>query len=297
MMNALEFIDVSLNIGSARILNNISFSVERGKIFGLVGHNGAGKTSLLRLLLGLVNTYSGKIKIFSDDELDEKRKCIGAVMDSLSVDKSLTAAQYLRNVGYMLGMTDRKTLADILNRVGLSDTGRKKIARFSLGMKRRLLIAGALVGEPEILVLDEPFNGIDPKGMSEMRLMLRTLSAEGITVLVTSHNIPELIKLASVFGVMHKGDLICSLSDAELAAMNVKKTILKTDDPNALISEMAKAFPKLSCGADSDGEVSVFGDLSINELRGNITGGLIKDIGTASMSEEEILLWKMDGNA
>lgn len=300
MMIALEFTDISLNIGGIRILNKISFTVERGRIFGLVGHNGAGKTSLLRILLGLVKGYSGRIKILSDDDLDEKRKCIGEVMDSLNVDKSLTAAGYLHNVGYMLGMSDRKKQAEILEKVGLSDTGKKKIAHFSLGMKRRLLIAGALVGEPDILVLDEPFNGIDPKGMSEMRLMLGTLSAEGITVLVTSHNIPELIKLASVFGVMHKGDFICSLSDAELAAMDVKKTILKTDDPNTLTAAMAKAFPKLSCGAGSNGEVSVFGELSDaqrSELCGKISGGLIKDILTASMSGEEILLWKMDGNA
>ncbi|MDE6727263.1 MAG: ATP-binding cassette domain-containing protein [Oscillospiraceae bacterium] len=186
----------------------------------------------------------------------------------------------------------------MLEKVGLSEVGKKRISTFSLGMKRRLIIAGALVGKPEILVLDEPFIGIDPEGMSEMRLMLGRLSNEGMTMLVTSHHIPELIKLASVFGVMCKGKFTGSIGNTELSATVRKKTVFKTDDPQGLASEINSKFPQYFC-ENASGEIMIFEELErsrCEEMRGTITARSIKDILTEPMSEEEILRWKMNGH-
>lgn len=296
-MNVLEFENIGLKIGNNVILEDVSFAVEQGGIYGLIGHNGAGKTSLIRILLGLTARYSGSIRIKGSGDLCANRKLIGAVTDSVRMDKSLTAERYLRRVGYMLGENGRGDVRGLLEKVGLSDVGKKRIGAFSLGMKRRLVMAGALVGEPEILVLDEPFNGIDPEGMSEMRLMLQRLSSEGITVLVTSHNIPELIKLASVFGVMCSGKFMGSICDAELSATVRKKTVFKTDDPHKLAAEIKSKFPQYRC-ENAAGEIMIFEELDrarCEEIRA--AAGTIKDILTQPMSEEEILLWKMNGHA
>lgn len=299
-MKALEFIDVSLRLGKSPILDKISFEVERGQIYGLIGHNGAGKTSLIRILLGLTTNYKGKLRIMSGDDLDEKRKLIGEVLDSMGADKSLTAESYLRRIGYMFGGTSRGGEKGILEKVGLSDTGNKRISQFSLGMKRRLMIAGALVGDPEILVLDEPFNGVDAEGMADMRLMLSQLASEGMTILVTSHNIPELIKLATAFGVMYKGKFLDSITYDRLAGMIRKKTIFKTDDPRILTEKIKKDFPQYSCHPTCPGEISIFDEIDPNErekIRRALPDGIIKDISVNTMSEEEILLWKMNGCA
>lgn len=298
-MNVLEFENIGLKIGNSVILEDVSFAVEQGGIYGLIGHNGAGKTSLIRILLGLTTRYSGSVRINGSGDLCANRKLIGAVTDSARMDKSLTAERYIRRIGYMLGENGRGYEQELLEKVGLSEVGKKRISAFSLGMKRRLIMAGALVGSPEILVLDEPFNGIDPEGMSEMRLMLGRLSNEGITVLVTSHNIPELIKLASVFGVMCGGKFMGSIGYAELSATVRKKTVFKTDDPHKLASEIKSKFPQYRC-ENAAGEIMIFEEPDrsrCEEIRAAVTPGLIKDILTESMSEEEILLWKMNGHA
>lgn len=297
-MNALEFENICLKIGSRQILDNISFSVKKGMIYGLIGHNGAGKTSLLRILLGLTVGFNGKIRILSDDDLNKQRIHIGAVMDSLSIDMSLSAEKYIHRVNALLGIDSPSEEKKHLERVGLTNTGKMPVSKFSLGMKRRLMIAGALIGSPDILVLDEPFNGIDPEGMAAIRLVLQQLSAEGVTVLVTSHNIPELIKLSTAFGVMHKGSFVDSITSDELAAKYVCKTVFKTNNPQLLMNQLTERLGAMDCFANSPGEISVFGELDdeqCSRLSADITEAKILNISKSRMSEEEFLLWRMNG--
>lgn len=300
-MNALEFIDISLKRGNNVILDNVSFTVERGRVYGLIGNNGAGKTSLIKILLGLTVDHKGKLRILSSEDLGGKRKHIGEVLDSVTVDKTLTAAGYLNRIAYMLNSgvyRNQKKLSELLERVGLSDVGNKKIGRFSLGMTRRLMIAAALVGEPEILVLDEPFNGIDPEGMARTRLMLGQLASEGITVLVTSHLIPELVKLADEFGVICKGKFTGSITSGELEKISRNKTVFKTDSPQILAEIIGKTTPEYFCSAERPGEISIFDELQNGErekLRAAAPSGMIREISTEPMSGEEFLFWKMNG--
>lgn len=297
-MKAIEFDKINFNIGEHKILDDVSFSVNKGTIFGLIGHNGAGKTSLLRILLGLTRGYHGDIRIMGSDRLNEQRAHIGAVMDSLTMDKSLNAAKYIHSVCYMLGVDSAEAERELLAKVGLEDAGKKPVSGFSLGMKRRLLIAGALAGSPAILVLDEPFNGIDPEGMAALRLVMQQLVAEGITVLVTSHNIPELIKLSDAFGIMHSGRFVQTITASELSVSYYDKMVLRTDNPQLLMKKLRESYPQLDCAANSPGEISVFGALSedgCDELIYRIPEADITGFHRCRMSEEEILLWRMNG--
>lgn len=298
-MKCIEFDSIKLKIGNNLILDNITFNVDAGDIYGLIGHNGAGKTSLIKILLGLINSYSGEIKIFSDRRIELQRCRIGSVIDSLGIDSNLTAEQYVHRICRMTGRLSPEIEKKTLCKVGLSDTGRKKIKNFSLGMQKRLMIAGALVSQPDLLVLDEPFNGIDPEGMAELRLLLQQLSAEGITVLITSHNIPELLKLANKFGIMHMGNFICEISETELANSQKFKTVFSTGAPQQLVSVIKKLFPDIDCYANSPREISVFqrlDDAQRKLLNSVVPDDIVTCVSVSTMNEEEFLLWKMNGH-
>ncbi len=298
-MKVIEFENIRLKIGNNLILDDVSFDINEGDIYGLIGHNGAGKTSLIRVLLGLTTTYKGKLRIFSDPKPSHQRIRIGSVIDSLNVDHRITAAQYIHRNCALTGHTSKKFEEQLLAKVGLSDTGNKKINNFSLGMKRRLLIAGALACQPKLMVMDEPFNGIDAEGMADLRLMLQQLSSEGITVLVTSHNIPELLKLSNKFGVMHKGKFICEITESDLSQTHKSKTVFSTSVPQKIVYEIKKLFPTIECYANAPGEISVFhefDEISLKQLNSTIKDNAITDVHVSTMSEEEILLWKMNGH-
>lgn len=296
-MTVLEFNNIGLKFGDSVILDDVSFEVKQGEIFGLVGHNGAGKTSLIKILLGLTARYLGNIKILSSSDLNTMRGYIGEVLDSTSFDTSLSAAQYLDRMSRLFNTYNKDNNRNILESVGLSDTGKKRISKFSLGMKRRLMIAGALVGDPKILVLDEPFNGIDPNGMADMRMMLMKLASKGVTILVTSHIISELIKFASSYAVICKGKFIDHIDGKQLSKIKKVKTIFKTDDPGALSSELDKIYSHYDQAADKLGEIAIFADLSAEECNAAraLCPELINDIAKENMNEEEILIWKMNG--
>lgn len=295
-MKAIEIENLQYKIGNARILKNVSFEVNKGEIYGLIGHNGAGKTTLLRTLLGLATHYQGNIKLFESSNLSGERVKIGAVMDCLGVDEKLSAKKYLHRVCYMLGDAGEAHEKELLEKVGLGDVGKKPINKFSLGMKRRLLIACALAGKPELLILDEPFNGIDPQGMGELRLLLQRLVSEGITILITSHIIPELIKLSTRFGVMHEGEFIADFTQEQLADASVKKTVFKTKNPLGLIEGVKQMWPHLFCVSDAVGEVSVLGKASEKEWTEICSSVSFENVNfNVPAGEEDILLWKMNG--
>ena len=294
MKKAVEFNNIKLKIGNALILDDISFDIDEGDIYGLIGHNGAGKTSLIRILLGLISNYSGSLKIYSDDKPTRQRTLIGSVIDSLEADGRATVKNYIHRICCMTGCGSTDFENRIIRLVGLTDEVKKPISNLSLGMKRRLLIACAMANQPKLLVLDEPFNGIDPEGMADFRLLFQQLSSEGITILITSHNIPELLKLSNKFGIMYKGHFVGEIMDYELSKIQKTKTVFSTAEPQHLVDELKKMFPQQECYADSPGEISLFDEIDSarqEELRKLSTG-----IRIATMSEEEILLWKMNGH-
>ncbi len=206
---------------SAPVLRDVNLAVPRGSIYGFLGPNGAGKTTTLRLLLGLLRRQRGRIRLLGM-ELGANRAAIlartGSLIEAPSLYGQLTAAENLR-VWQVVSGCAKSRIGEVLRLVGLGDTGRKRADRFSLGMRQRLGVAIALLASPELLVLDEPTNGLDPAGIIEMRELLQRLNREtGVTVLVSSHLLAEVEKLVTDVGIIRRGQLVFQGPLRELVA-------------------------------------------------------------------------------
>ena len=204
-----------------KALNGLSMNVPKGAIYGFVGKNGAGKTTLIRLICGLQEPTSGEYTLYgtksTDKEILKARRRMGAVVETPSIYLDMTAEDNLKQQYRVLGLPSYDGLADILKLVRLENTGKKKAKNFSLGMRQRLGIAIALVGDPDFLVLDEPVNGLDPQGIIEMRELILKLNREQqITVLISSHILDELSRLATHYGFIDKGQIVKEISAKEL---------------------------------------------------------------------------------
>ncbi|MFT4146555.1 MAG: ATP-binding cassette domain-containing protein [Mobilitalea sp.] len=217
--------------GSKAAINNINLNVKKGDIYGFIGRNGAGKTTLIRLASGLAKPSSGSIRLFESDDLDKQRRRTGTMIENPAVFPNLTAKQNLEYYCLLLGLDSKNTLNDMLGLVGLGDTGRKKAKNFSLGMKQRLAIAIALLGNPEFLMLDEPINGLDPTGIKEIRDLVLTLNRErDITILISSHILGELSKMATRYGVINNGIMVDEFTNKDLEKRCVAELEIKVDN-------------------------------------------------------------------
>lgn len=222
--------------GTTLALNNVSISVHRGEIYGFVGRNGAGKTTLIRVLTGIANPTSGSFTLLgaaTKNEQKEARKHIAAMVETPALYMNMTAHDNLRTTLILKGLKDESLIRSRLEEVGLSDViaSSKKAKDFSLGMKQRLGIAMALLGDPELLILDEPTNGLDPEGIREMRELLVNINKNrNITMIISSHILGELSKLATRFGFIDKGVIINEISSDDLFNKVSKSVIIKTDD-------------------------------------------------------------------
>lgn len=212
---------LSKNYKDFKALNRLSMNVPKGSIYGFVGKNGAGKTTLIRLICGLQEPTSGDYMLYgkknTDKEVVKSRRRIGAVVETPSIYLDMTAEDNLKQQYRILGLPSFDGLTDILKLVGLENTGKKKAKNFSLGMRQRLGIAIALVGDPDFLVLDEPANGLDPQGIIEIRELILKLNREHqITVLISSHILDELSRLATHYGFIDGGRMVKEISAKEL---------------------------------------------------------------------------------
>ncbi|HAP7547593.1 TPA: ATP-binding cassette domain-containing protein, partial [Enterococcus faecium] len=191
--------------------------IKRGMIYGLIGENGAGKSTFMRTIMGLISIDEGSIELFGTTDLQAARRRMGQSIETPALYPELTARDNLRIQAANGGVSDRE-IEDLLKMMRLENTGKKKAKNFSLGMRQRLAIANALITNPEFLILDEPTNGMDPAGMAEMREIIQRLVKErGITVLLSSHLLDELSQIATHYGILHEGHLIKELSKEELA--------------------------------------------------------------------------------
>lgn len=235
-MNMLEVVDLSLRYGDQQVLNHISFSVEKGKIIGLLGPNGAGKSSILRILAGLVFPETGCLKIEgkSQKSFSDLRSYCGYLIESPSFYPYLSAIQNLKLIK-KINSCD-VDLNELLSKVGLKETHNKKVKHFSMGMKQRLAIAQALLRSPEILILDEPFNGLDPNGFQDLISLLKDLNKKGITIIVSSHLLNELEQLSDYFILLHRGNVEMNISKIELlkSKNNIAFTLLDAPSINVL---------------------------------------------------------------
>lgn len=221
-------------------LYDVSINLEAGKIYGLIGQNGAGKTTLMRVIAGLSFPTNGSIELFgrkTEKELQIERKRIGCMIEYPSFVPAMTAKENLRMHRIMRGIPNEEVEDELLELVGLSGTGKKKAKNFSLGMKQRLGLAITLIGNPELLILDEPINGLDPLGVVEIRNLLKRLNEEKqITILISSHNLPELYQTATDYIIIHKGEVKKTLSLQQLEDHCKHHLLITSNQPERLVS-------------------------------------------------------------
>jgi len=224
-------------------VNNININIYRGEIYGLVGKNGAGKTTLLKMIGGLITPTNGDITFMghSGKERNKVLSRIGSLIEIPGLYPGMTAYDNLKLKCICTGINRKGYMEEILDTVGLGNVGRKKVSQFSLGMKQRLGIAMALVGEPDLLLLDEPINGLDPQGIAEVRKTLLELSKKkDITIIISSHILEELSKVATNFGFINHGELVKELSHDELDTACNEHIQLKMPNPDRALPILDK---------------------------------------------------------
>ena len=200
---------------------NVSMHVPKGQIYGLLGRNGAGKTTIMKMLLGLVKKDSGSVTLFNQVMADYQSGIyarIGSTIESPGFYSNLTAVENLSVFSRLRGKVDRNKIRKALGVVGLPYQDKKIFSKYSLGMKQRLAIANAIVNDPELLIFDEPTNGLDPIGIAEMRTLIRRLSHEcGKTILISSHQLSEMEQMVDWIGIIHEGRMLeeCSYQQLE----------------------------------------------------------------------------------
>lgn len=264
---------LSKNYRHFKALNELSMNVPKGSIYGFIGKNGAGKTTLIRLICGLQNPTGGDYELYgiknTDKNIIKSRRRMGAVVETPSIYMDMTAEDNLKQQCLVLGLPSFDDIPQILELVGLSDAGKKKAKNFSLGMKQRLGIAVALIGNPDFLVLDEPVNGLDPQGIIEIRELILKLNREKqITVLISSHILDELSRLATHYGFIDKGQMLKEISAKELENVCRKCMRIEVSDTKALARILDEM--KIEYKIYSDTQADIFAKISISHLTSSL---------------------------
>ena len=241
----LQTINLTKRFKNKVAVDKVNITLCRGDIYGFIGRNGAGKTTAMRLILGLAFPDEGDVVFFGGEEKSKARKKIGSLIEAPGIYKSCTAYENMKRFSILYGGTDEDIKRN-LELVGLSDTGNKKAGQVSLGMKQRLGIAISLLGNPEIMVLDEPVNGLDPEGIKEIRdCILRLKEEKGVTFLISSHLLDELAKIVTKYGIINDGRLVEEISAEELEKRCESGLKIIVDDGEKSEEILRSRFPEL----------------------------------------------------
>ena len=226
-----------------KAVNNVSMHIKQGEIYGFIGRNGAGKTTFLKMISGMTCPTSGEISLFgySGNEMKKMFSRIGTLIEAPGLYPNFTAYENLKLKCLCIGLNKKGYINALLKTVGLSDVGKKKVKNYSLGMKQRLGIAMALIGEPDLLVLDEPINGLDPQGIAEVRDTIFKLNKErNITIIISSHILEELSKIATNYGIIHNGELIEEMTREQLMSKCCEHIEIKLKNPELACNVLDK---------------------------------------------------------
>ena len=283
-------------------LDHINLTLRRGEIYGFVGENGAGKTTTIRLITGLSFPTEGRLSLFGksgEKQLQKQRARIGCMVENPALYKNMTAVQNLEAQRIQRGIPNKECIAETLKLVGLTDTGKKAVRHFSLGMRQRLGIAMALLNDPEFLILDEPINGLDPSGIVEIRELMKRLNRErGMTLLVSSHILNELYQTATRYIFLHKGCLLEELTQSELDEKCRRHIAIKTDDAAKAATVLEKGLQTSNFQVMPDGTVRLYDHLDDLETVARTLSGaglLVTGLSLAGDSLEDYFLNKIGG--
>ena len=269
MEYVIETVNLSKKFPGKLAVDKANIHVQKGDIYGLIGKNGAGKTTAMKMILGTLFPTEGEVILFGNKNLNQERRKIGSLIEAPGLYRGCTAYENMKRFSLLYG-GDEKDIANLLEFVGLADAKKTKVGNFSLGMKQRLGIALALLGNPEILVLDEPINGLDPAGIKEIRDIILELNRKrGVTVLISSHLLDELGKIATRYGIIHDGQLIEEVSAKDLQERCKTCLIIETNDLEKTKAVLTKA-KLLDTYSEKEGKLFIYTHLEepykFNEL-------------------------------
>ena len=264
----LKISNLTKTYGAKRVLEDVSFEIKRGKIYGFIGENGAGKTTAIRAITGLSPIEQGSVELFGQTEdkgLAVARRKMGCLVERPILELNKTARENLLSQELLYGNSDSTKIDKILDRVGLGDVRNKKVADFSLGMKQRLGIAIALINDPELLILDEPVNGLDPMGMVDVRELLISLCRDdGITIVISSHILAELYQLATDYIIISHGHIISTLSKDELDDLCTTHIVMETEHNDEALRVLSESG--ISTVDNDEGTIRIFDNVNTKDV-------------------------------
>ena len=271
-MYVLETHDLCKKYKEHLVVNNVNMHIEEGDIYGFVGENGAGKTTILRLITGLANPTSGKFTLFGvdsdSDEINIAKEKLSGIVETVSLNKSMDA---LDNLKLQCLITNTKKsdeeLIQLIEKVGLNyqEIKTKKVGNFSLGMRQRIGIACIMISNPKFVLLDEPMNGLDPQGFIDVREVILKLKEEGVTFLISSHILSELDKICNKIGFISHGVLLDEISIEDLHAKSRRRIEIESDDPARLLGKLTIELHLNDCELEND-KVIIFDEVDINDV-------------------------------
>jgi len=261
-MALLETTQLGKSYGSLTALNDLNFSVEQGQVMGLLGPNGSGKSTTLGILLGVIKNYRGSYRWFEANNSAVQRQRIGAILETPIFYPYLSGVDNLK-IAAKIKRVDKHDIERVIEQVGLSERKKSRFKTYSLGMKQRLAFASALLGKPEVLVLDEPTNGLDPQGIADIRKLITELADQGLTIILASHLLDEVEKVCTHVTVLKRGQLISSGAVNEIVQGN-DELHLKSKEPNKLLAALSK-MPELENPKINGDTVIVTVDADYNE--------------------------------
>lgn len=293
----LETTSLTKKFGKKTAVDAVEMHVKAGEIYGFIGRNGAGKTTFLKMIANLLHKSNGDIKLFGSTDLTPARGRIGVLIENPGLYPAMSAYDNIKMKCILLGIKDSdKKIKELLELVGLEKVAKKNTKNFSLGMKQRLGLAITLVNDPELLLLDEPINGLDPQGIIEIREILLKLQKRGMTIIISSHILEELGKIANRYGVIASGALIKELTRDQLEELSKNAIQVEVDD----VAESIRVLKKLNID-NYDHEDNIFRiyDLNVDRAKLNSTlvvnGVLVSSIFEQSESVEELFVDMMGG--
>lgn len=248
--------------GTNTVVDNVDLHIKRGRIYGLLGRNGAGKTTIMKMVLGLVSISSGEVRLFGQPLKNNEQKVyprIGSIVEVPGFYPHMTAAENLRLFARLRGTIKQNAVKDVLQIVGLPHGDKKPFSSYSLGMKQRLGIANALLNDPELLILDEPTNGLDPIGIAEIRTLFRSLCEEqGKTILLSSHILSEITLMADDIGIIHEGKLLEENTMVELENKNERYIRVCVTAPETATHVLERGLQVTNYTVEADRSIRIY---------------------------------------
>ena len=298
----LKTYNITKKYGEQLAVDNVNMTIKKGDIYGFIGQNGAGKTTLIRLITGLIHKSGGEIELLGaneENELNKARTMVGSLIESPSLYTNMTARENLEVSRLVRNIPGKKCIDEVLELVGLKDVEKKKVKNFSLGMRQRLGIANALMGNPKLLILDEPINGLDPMGIVEIRELLKKINKEkDMTRLISSHILSELSELATTYGIISNGKLIEEITAKQLSEKCRQYIDLKVDDTARAVILLERELGISDYEVLEDSNIKVFSNLdNVGEVNSLLSrsGIIVESISVKGENLEEYFMNKVGG--